>query len=648
MNLTWIDWTIVCGLIVSMVGCTLFAKRYMRSVADFLAAGRTAGRYLISIAQGMAGLGAITIVGYFEMNYIAGFSMTWWGFTTAVVVMVITVSGWVIYRFRQTRCMTLAQFFEKRYSKRFRVFAGILAFFSGIINFGIFPAVGARFFIYFCGLPHSFSLLGLEIGTFPLIMLVLLGCSLYFVFVGGQISVIITEFFQGVFVNVVFLIILFLFLFKFDWNVLLQGVSAAPADASLINPFHTSQVDDFNFWYFLIGIIGVIYNTMSWQGTQGYNTSAKSAHEAKMGSVLSNWRGIPQTIALLFIPLVAYVVMHHQQFLSTSGAVNGVLSAVPTTALKSQLTVPLVLTHLLPKGLMGAFAAVILAAFISNHGTYLHSWSSILVQDVIMPFRKEAFKPEQHIRVLRYSLIAVAIFIFCFSLIFQNAEYIFLFFAITAAIYAGGSGAVIIGGLYWKRGTTAAAWTAMITGSVIAVGGIVILQINPDFPINGQLFWGLAMAVSSVLYVAISLLGRRSKANLDEILKRGPYAVKSETTLVETQPERGFKIFGMGKEFTRGDKFIYIATYAWTFMWIVTFIIGTIYNLTFDVSDAAWLKFWYVYLWINAVIAVVVVVWFSIGGLKDLRIMFSKLATMERDHQDSGYIKSEQLPERES
>jgi len=30
---------------------------------------------------------------------------------------------------------------------------------------------------------------------------------------------------------------------------------------------------------------------------------------------------------------------------------------------------------------------------------------------------------------------------------------------------------VIIGGLYWKKGTTAAAWSALITGSIVAVGG---------------------------------------------------------------------------------------------------------------------------------------------------------------------------------
>ena len=60
-------------------------------------------------------------------------------------------------------------------------------------------------------------------------------------------------------------------------------------NSSRINPFRTSHVEDFNFWYFLIGIIGILYGSMSWQGSQAYNSSAKSAHEAKMGSVLAGF-----------------------------------------------------------------------------------------------------------------------------------------------------------------------------------------------------------------------------------------------------------------------------------------------------------------------------------------------------------------------
>ena len=639
MNLTVLDWGIVVIVFAFIISIVIASKKLMRSVSDFLAAGRTGGRYLISLSQGTAALGAITIVGMLEMNYIAGFCLRWWEMIMAVVLVAISVSGWVLYRFRQTRALTMAQFFEIRYSRNFRIFAGLLAFFSGIINFGIFPAVSARFFIYFCGLPQTIDIFGVSVSTFALIMIVILWIPLYFVFSGGQIAVMITDFLQGIFVNAVFIVIIIVLMLKVNWAHLFQAVSQAPADASLIDPFKTGSTKDYNFWYFFIGMIGVIYGKLSWQGTQAYNASAKSAHEAKMGDVLANWRGIPQWgLFLVFVPIIAYTFLHHQAFAGQAAAIQPILNGLGSDALRSQLTVPLVLTKLLPVGLMGAFAAVMLAASIACHETYLHSWGSILIQDVVMPIRKKPFAPEQHIKYLKLAILGVAVFIYFFSLLFQQSEYIFLFFAITGAIFAGGSGAVIIGGLYWKRGTAAAAWAAMITGSVIAVGGIVIHQIQPRFFINGQMFWGLAMAASSIVYILVSLLGKRQAFDMDRMLHRGRYDIKKETQVVEEQPLKGWKVLGMGKEFTRGDKFIYVMTYAWTFTWVMVFLIGTIINLTRDVGNGSWMSFWKIYVWAYLIASVIVVIWFSTGGIINLKDMIRQLKTMKRDHRDSGFV----------
>jgi solute:Na+ symporter, SSS family len=780
MHMTPIDWIILLAMLTLMVGGVILSKRRMRSVADFLAAGRTAGRYLISIAGGIAGLGAITIVGLLEMNYVAGFSMSWWGLTMGVVILVTTVSGWVIYRFRQTRSLTLAEFFERRYSKKFRVFAGLIAFLSGLINFGIFPAVGARFFIHFCGLPASFSLLGLSVATFPVVMLVLLSIALYFVFAGGQVAVIITDFIQGVFVNIVFVgVVLFLSL-KVDWGQMVEALNMAPESASLINPFQTSNVEDFNLVYFVIGIFGILYGTMSWQGTQGYNASARNAHEAKMGSVLGNWRNFPQNLFLLIVPIMAYTVMHHPDFAVMAGYVKSVLGGVGSEPLQNQLRTPVILTQLLPVGLMGAFAAVMLAAFVSTHDTYLHSWGSIFIQDVIIPFRKKSLSQKQHLGLLRWSIGGVAVFIFLFSLLFQQSEYIFLFFAITGAIFAGGSGAVIIGGLYWKRGTTAAAWTALITGASISVGGILIHLLPADlfavsrdhmpvlgrgfwaalgwlYDINGQHYWAMGMFGSTLLYIVVSLLGGHPACDLDRLLNRGAHAIQSETSIVNKELSRGWRMMGMGKEFTRGDRVIYIATYCWTGFWTLVFIVGTIWSVAhrqgpmsiddvpgragamlaeteilvttkgtgiedwnrgaarldslltispecdhaklrqrlglflfrvgrseealphlqravaldpelgrgwtvlsqvayacgqvelaqeaaekgtrfMDRISAAWSRYWKVYIWIQIALSLFVITWFTIGGVKDIKLMFRRLDSMGRDETDDGVI----------
>ena len=691
MNLSVTDWLIVLFVFCGMVYSVNTTKGLMKSVTDFLAAGRTAGRYVVSISSGIAGLGAISIMMFLEMGYVSGFALAWWGLSQGIIILLITVSGWVIYRFRSTRCLTLPQFFEIRYSRKFRIFTGIVAFVAGIINFGIFPAVGARFFIHYCGLPGSF----LGIPMFPLVMILLLAVSLYFVQTGGQIAVIIADFFQGVYVNIIFMVMIFFLFFTVGWDQVTEALEQTPLklaqeeiadvqsekgffslreseqktkileieekyeNSSRINPFKTSHVEDFNFWYFLIGIIGIMYGTMSWQGSQAYNASAKSAHEAKMGAVLAGFRGFPQTLFFLFAPITIYVFMNHIDYQSISVSVNTSLEQFSTDALKTQMRAPLILSEILPVGLLGAFAALMLAAFISTHDTYLHSWGSILVQDVIMPFRARPFDKDTHLKVLRYSIYGVAVFIFFFSLLFQQNQKIALFFAITGAIFAGGSGAVIIGGLYWKRGTTVAAWAAMITGAVIAVGAIILKQISAEWladtdtmtalkqgiiflrNINGQVYWAIGMGASALTYILVSLLGRRTIYNMDKMLNRGVYAIKGEMEIVSEIPERGWKMLGMGKEFTRGDKFIYIVNYVWTLSWTILFIVGTVYNLYNDVSDTSWMTFWKYYLFIHIGMAVISIVWFTWGGFKDLGEMMKKLRSSERDHGDDGWVSAE-------
>jgi SSS family solute:Na+ symporter len=654
VNLQAIDWLIVLGLLATLVVSALYTSRYANSVSAFLAANRCGGRYLIGMAFAMAGTGVISLVYWFEIYYEAGFSAYWWSSMSEPALIVIALSGWIVYRFRQTRAMTLAQFFEMRYSRNFRVLAGLVAFISGIINFGIYPAVGARFFMALCGLPAGFELFGFSCSTFVTLMAGLLSLSILFTFLGGQIAVMVTDFIQGAFANLVFVALIgYLLFFVFRWEQIGEVLLAAPAGQSPIHPLKMSGQQDFDLFYFLIAVAIVFYTFNSWQGTSGYNCCAKDAHEAKMAGLLYGWRFRVLLTVTIVVPIAVMTLSTHPDFAGQAAELQRALDGIeaPTeeqrATLQAQLRIPHALALLLPPGLMGLVVAAMLAAFLSTHDTYLHSWGSIFVQDVVLPFRKRPLTPRAHLWLLRAAIFGVAVFIFLFSIFIKPTQFIAMFFAITGAVFVGGAGAAIIGGLYWSRGTTAGAWAAMLTGMTLSGAGVLVKQIDVAWferlaesaawigrpalyvrsDLTGQELTFVAMCCAVAAYVVTSLLGPGQVTDMDALLHRE-----------KRSPDRSrwLERLGIDREFTRGDRWVAHLSVAWPLLWSVLFVAVTVWNLTTEVPDGWWLRFWRIWIWLFSGGAAAVTVWFTVGGLLDLRDLFRRLERHVDDPADDG------------
>lgn len=73
-------------------------------------------------------MGAVVFVAGFEVFAQSGFTLNWWLALGVPVGFALKIFGFVTYRFRETRTMTLAQFFEIRYNKSFRLFTGLIGF----------------------------------------------------------------------------------------------------------------------------------------------------------------------------------------------------------------------------------------------------------------------------------------------------------------------------------------------------------------------------------------------------------------------------------------------------------------------------------------------------------------------------------------
>ncbi|HBG25617.1 MAG: hypothetical protein A2Y10_01190 [Planctomycetes bacterium GWF2_41_51] len=661
MNFTFWDGSIVAVLFFILVWIVYWTQKRSNSVVDFLAANRCAGRYLLTVASGATGLGVISIVASWELYYKLGFSAIWWqAMLIPAVGMILSVSGFVTYRFRETRAMTMAEFFELRYSRKFRIFAGMVACGSGVLNYAIFPSVAARALIYIMGLPiYTVQLFGLEIDlTLAVVMACLLTAAVLIAIVGGQVTIMVTDFVQAQVVNIVIFIVIFILMFKVDWSHIISILSVAPAGQSKLNPFDIKDFHGFNIWYFIFQVSLIIYGFRAWQGSQGYSCSAKSPHEARMAGVLVGWREYIVQIFVVFIPVCIFVVLNGKG--QNSGIIGENLSNIVNLQIREQMTVPLGLVQLLPVGVVGLLCAAFIGGTIATDNTYLHSWGSILIQDILMPLRGKPFQPKAHLKLLRFSIAGVAIFAFLFSLFFTLKDYIFMYFAITGAIYLGGAGAVILGGLYWKRGTVAGAWTAMVSGSILSLIGVLLQNIfwphilpslkekyyeifgrlPNEFPISGMTMAFAFALLAFLTYIVVSLFSKPDKnLDFDKLFHRGKYAVAEERPeIISSIKLKIFDKFGISKEFTLTDKIICFASIFLTFFWVIMFIIGCVINSRYKIPIEIWGKWWAIYFIVNFIIAAFVAVWFFWGGLRDFKELIHSLTHKRKDNLDDGYV----------
>jgi Na+/proline symporter len=782
----WIDWLIVIvgQFIVMYIG--MKTQKYVRGVSDFLTAGRVAGRYVLCVSGFEAGMGLISLVAMYESYYQSGFAYGFWGSIASPLFIVLGLMGYCVYRFRETRAMTMGQFLEMRYSRRFRLFAGILQSISGIINYALFPAVGARFIVYFCDLPMTVNIYGWMFPTFALLMAGFLALAVVIATMGGQITIMTTDCIQGLLSYPMYVVVVAFFLFKFSWFTdMAPALMDRPAGKSLINPFDINQLRDFNLFYVLVGIVSSLINRMGWSGTQGYNCAARNAHEQKMSGVLSTWRSGFSNMMFMLLAIVAFAYLNSDKFQGgpqgavacrtalavkavndvvtgddlaparkevidylNTGTVTPALQAMldKTAAIKAkeaadrdrikyvssndeaktaepaaknasvekekdresrlltaqdairavdpsasqtfatifgQMRVPMALRYLMPIGITGLFCAICIFLMVSTDTAYLHSWGSIVVQDVILPIRGRPFTPKQQLALLRLLIALVAVFALFFSYFFGQVDYILMFFAITGAIWLGGSGPCIVGGLYWKRGTTAGAWAALISGSSLAVAAIILQKYwvpgiypwlhahglvdtvavwlqrlsspfepiitwrmsSEKFPINSQEVYAITMLVSIGLYVVISLITSSGGRvfNMDRLLHRGKYHREGEQVAPPRLTIRSIlpHLIGIDSQYTRGDKILSWSVFIWSFGWgfMCCFVGVALWNVISPWGNDGWSNWFYFNNFVLAgVIGVVSTVWFTIGCTIDLRRLFRDLATIEENVLDDGRV----------
>ena len=768
-----IDWVIVIVPVVFVMGMGFYSRRYVRGVSDYLACGRVCGRYVLNMGDVANALSIIGLVAFIEIKYQTGFALSFWSAILSPLSLLIALTGYCSYRFRETRAMSLGQFLEIRYSRKMRVFGSGLRSLAEMLANMIMPAVAARFFIQMLNLPTTLNILGLHVPTFDVLMILFLTLAITLICLGGTMALVITDTIQGMILYPLLFAFVIFILCKFDWNQEVMPVMAdRVAHESFINPMDISKFRDFNVFTMVIVVaFNGIFHAATWIGA-GTTTAAKSAHEQKMASILGSWRYSIINIFYLLVALCLIVFLNHKHFSKPANEVRQALAirvaddvikdettrnAVKQTiseiqpieheigidpplsqednidtqflghihetlkedarsrtqakldaenanqaglteeqltakaeadrhalidaegkandlfqqcrTLFNQLSLSVTMKHMLPTGLFGAFCLLLFLAMLSTDDTRIFSATLSIAQDIILPCFPKGLSPKQHVWMIRFVAIGIGIFFYFGSKFMAQLDYIQLFVTLATAIWNSGCCPVMIFGLYWKKGTTQAAWTSLLVGIALSVtyiltqrnwadvvypflakhdmvdmtdkllrflsapfGDWISWKMDPvKFPINSIEFLFFSNIFSLALYAVVSWCTCKVPFNMDRMLHRGEYADPNEhKNLKRDWSLKGvFKsIIGITPEYTKGDRIIAYSLFTHSFIYSFGFVfLATLIWNIFTPWDIKWWSKYFLItqLVIPGIIAAITAVWFSIGGVRDLFDLFRNL-----------------------
>ncbi|WP_269523632.1 sodium:solute symporter family protein [Coraliomargarita parva] len=534
----WIDWLIVIIPTVFILLLSRHSRKYVHGVVDYLAAGRVAGRYVISVGDLTSALGVVTLVATAEMQYQTGYGVGFWNMLMMPLGIFMGLTGYCTYRYRETKALSLGQFLELRYSRRFRVIAAIIRTTAEMLSNAVGPAIAANFFIYYLGIPHEIMIFGIPFPCYGLVVTLVLMLAIIVIWPGGRVSLLLTDCFQGLICYPVFVVIVGYLIMNLSWGGEVSPTLMDRVDGqSFMNPMDISGLRDFNLFALVVHLCSSILNRASWIGNDT-SGSGRTPHEQKMAGLLGAWRAGLSSFMMLAIAVLVITVMTHRNYAeqaqdirtqlseqvagkvvgdeATREEFNRRIAAIPPQyheigvdaplsqkenldtiyfetahevlgdtpegnrelqeyrTLYYQMMMPVTLREVFPIGLTGVFCLLMLMLMLSTDDSRIFNSSATFVQDIVLPNLKNPLTPKKHLLLLRVSAVCVAIIFWVFSMLFVNLDFLSMFLTIVSALWLGGAGPIMVFGLYSRFGTTAGAYAALVFGSGFSLFALLL------------------------------------------------------------------------------------------------------------------------------------------------------------------------------
>ncbi len=304
---------------------------------------------------------------------------------------------------------------------------------------------------------------------------------------GGMLSVLVTDFLQFIVMSLGLLVVTILILFQIGWEPLAKTVSDKFGPAGF-NPFLSP---DLGVGYVLFQACLNLAAVLTWQTTIQRVMAAK---DAATGQKVYTGTAFFFVCRFLVPGLWGIAALH----MLAPGAASSSLTAMPTW-----------LSSFVPVGLMGLLVAAMLAADMSTDSSYMLTWSSVIYNDIVAPWRRPGWTEKKGLLMNRLLVAGIGVFLLFYGLWYPLEGDLWAYLGVTGTIYLASMSTLLVACCYWPRANAAGAVAAIVVGAALPVAYLVAERTHPDLAKSIGPYWSglsayagaaLAMVVGSILF----------------------------------------------------------------------------------------------------------------------------------------------------
>ena len=470
-GLSTLDLVVVGVYFVLVLFIGLRMARQTHSGEDLFLAGRRLGWIPVGFSLFASNISSTTLVGLSGAAYTWGIAVSNYEWMAAFVLVFFAV--FFIPYYLNARITTVPEFLELRFDRRSRLYFSALTMFSNIVvdTAGTLFAGAMVLKVFFPDLDLFSACLGLA-----------LVAGLYTA-AGGLAAVVYTDVLQAVVLLLGACLVSYLSFAELDFSWAAVVAATPPERLSLMLP-----LDDPNLPWLgtLIGvpILGFYFwctNQFIVQRVLG----ARNIAHARWGVLFAGFLKLP----------VLYIMV-----------LPGVMAGLFLPELENGDAVfPMLVTSLLPAGLVGLVMAGLLAAIMSSIDSTLNSASALLTMDFMRP-EQRGWSPTRIAWVGRGFIVAFMLLAVMISPMIENFSGLFHYLQSALAYLVPPVAVIFILGLFWRRATASAAFATLLGGHAVSAL-LFALSLLDILTLHFTIMAGVLALISVIIFVVVSIAG---------------------------------------------------------------------------------------------------------------------------------------------